>query len=89
MLGAILALVFARHRDHPRRPRPSNGTLALRGLEAGAALLVMVFGVLLLTGFMARARALLAPTDRVTGCCPLATPLDAFARTKKVPSKYQ
>jgi hypothetical protein len=61
--------------------------LALRGLEAGAALLVMAFGVLLLTGFMARARALtfLAPTDRVMpGCCPLATPLDAFARTKKM-----
>ena len=32
------------------------GTLALRGVEVGAALLVVVFGVLLLTGYMVSER---------------------------------
>ncbi len=36
--------------------RSGYGTLALRGAEVGAALLIMVFGVLLLTGYMASER---------------------------------
>jgi len=36
--------------------RPGYGTLALRGLEVGAAVLVMAFGGLLLTGYMASER---------------------------------
>jgi nickel/cobalt exporter len=36
--------------------RPSYGTLMLRGIEVGAAVLVMAFGVLLLTGTMASER---------------------------------
>ena len=36
--------------------RAGYGTLILRGLEAGAALMVTAFGVLLLTGFMASER---------------------------------
>jgi nickel/cobalt exporter len=36
--------------------RPSYGTLMLRGVEVGAAVLVMAFGVLLLTGTMASER---------------------------------
>ena len=36
--------------------RVGYGTLALRGVEVGAALLVMVFGVLLLTGYVASER---------------------------------
>jgi nickel/cobalt transporter (NicO) family protein len=36
--------------------RPGYGTLALRGIEVGAAVLVMAFGALLLTGYMASER---------------------------------
>ena len=36
--------------------RPGYGSLALRGIEVGAALLVMAFGALLLTGYMASER---------------------------------
>jgi nickel/cobalt transporter (NicO) family protein len=36
--------------------RAGYGTLALRGVEVGAALLIMVFGVLLLTGYMVSER---------------------------------
>jgi nickel/cobalt transporter (NicO) family protein len=36
--------------------RAGDGTLALRGVEVGAALLIMVFGVLLLTGYMVSER---------------------------------
>jgi nickel/cobalt exporter len=36
--------------------RAGYGTLALRGVEVGAALLVMAFGLLLLTGYMASER---------------------------------
>ncbi len=36
--------------------RAGYGTLVLRGIEVGAALLVMMFGVLLLTGYMASER---------------------------------
>jgi nickel/cobalt exporter len=36
--------------------RPGYGTLALRGIEVGAAVLVMTFGALLLTGYMASER---------------------------------
>jgi nickel/cobalt exporter len=36
--------------------RTGYGTLVLRGIEVGAALLVMAFGVLLLTGYMASER---------------------------------
>jgi nickel/cobalt transporter (NicO) family protein len=36
--------------------RPGYGSLALRGVEVGAALLVMAFGALLLTGYMASER---------------------------------
>ena len=36
--------------------RAGHGSLVLRGVEVGAALLVMVFGVLLLTGTMATER---------------------------------
>ena len=36
--------------------RSGHGTLVLRGIEVGAALLVTAFGVLLLTGFMASER---------------------------------
>jgi nickel/cobalt exporter len=36
--------------------RAGYGTLALRGAEAGAALLIMTFGVLLLTGYMVSER---------------------------------
>ena len=36
--------------------RAGYGSLVLRGIEVGAALLIMLFGVLLLTGFMASER---------------------------------
>jgi len=36
--------------------RPGYGSLALRGIEVGAALMVMAFGALLLTGYMASER---------------------------------
>ena len=36
--------------------RAGYGALVLRGLEAGAALMVTAFGLLLLTGFMASER---------------------------------
>ena len=36
--------------------RPGLGSLALRGIEVGAAVVVLVFGVLLLTGYMASER---------------------------------
>jgi nickel/cobalt transporter (NicO) family protein len=36
--------------------RPGVGTLALRGVEVGAAALILIFGVLLLTGYMASER---------------------------------
>ena len=36
--------------------RPGPGMLALRGLEVAAALLVLVFGVALLTGYIASER---------------------------------
>jgi nickel/cobalt exporter len=36
--------------------RPGYGTLALRGIEVGAAVLVMTFGALLLTGYMVSER---------------------------------
>jgi nickel/cobalt exporter len=36
--------------------RSGYGTLVLRGIEVGAALLVTAFGALLLTGFMASER---------------------------------
>lgn len=36
--------------------RPGYGSLALRGIEVGAAVLVMAFGALLLTGYMASER---------------------------------
>ena len=36
--------------------RAGYGTLALRGIEVGAAVLVMAFGALLLTGYMASER---------------------------------
>jgi nickel/cobalt exporter len=36
--------------------RSGYGTLVLRGAEVGAALLIMIFGVLLLTGNMASER---------------------------------
>ena len=36
--------------------RAGYGTLALRGAEVGAALLIMVFGLLLLTGYMVSER---------------------------------
>jgi nickel/cobalt exporter len=36
--------------------RPGLGTLALRGIEVGAAVVVLVFGVLLLTGYMVSER---------------------------------
>ena len=36
--------------------RPGYGTLAMRGIEVGAAVLVMAFGALLLTGYMASER---------------------------------
>jgi nickel/cobalt exporter len=38
------------------RARPGLGTLFLRGVEAGAAALILVFGVLLLVGYMASER---------------------------------
>ena len=40
------------------RSKPGLGTLALRGLEVAAALLVMIFGFLLLTGYMVSERLL-------------------------------
>jgi nickel/cobalt exporter len=36
--------------------RPGYGALALRGVEVGAALLVIVFGIALLAGYMASER---------------------------------
>ena len=36
--------------------KPGYGTLALRGIEVGAAMLVLVFGVALLAGYMASER---------------------------------
>ena len=36
--------------------RAGYGTLVLRGIEVGAAFVVMLFGVLLLTGYMASER---------------------------------
>jgi nickel/cobalt transporter (NicO) family protein len=38
------------------KTRAGYGTLALRGVEVGAALLIMVFGLLLLTGYMVSER---------------------------------
>jgi len=49
-----------RYRRHRRRHRDTRGrrygSLVLRGVEVGAALLVVVFGTLLLTGFTASER---------------------------------
>jgi nickel/cobalt exporter len=36
--------------------RPGVGTLLMRGMEVGAAVVVLVFGVLLLTGYMVSER---------------------------------
>lgn len=33
--------------------RPGRGTLAMKGIEAGAAAMIVIIGLFLLTGFMA------------------------------------
>ena len=38
------------------KARPGNGMLLLRGLEVAAAFVILVFGVLLLTGYMVSER---------------------------------
>jgi nickel/cobalt transporter (NicO) family protein len=56
---AVIASLAVGARDMAKRfaaTRPSYGTLILRGVEVGAAVLVMAFGVLLLTGAMASER---------------------------------
>jgi len=50
---AVGAKGLARRFAHSR---PGLGSLALRGIEVGAAVVVLVFGVLLLTGYMASER---------------------------------
>jgi ABC-type nickel/cobalt efflux system permease component RcnA len=57
-VGAIATLAVAARTAAKRvaSARPGYGTVALRGIEVGAALVVMAFGVLLLTGYMASER---------------------------------
>ena len=57
-VGAIATLAVAARSAAKRvaATRPGYGSLALRGIEVGAALLVMIFGALLLTGYMASER---------------------------------
>ena len=53
---ATLALGARGIADRLARAKPGRGMLVLRGLETAAAALVMVFGLLLLTGYMAGER---------------------------------
>jgi nickel/cobalt transporter (NicO) family protein len=53
---ATLAVAARSAAKHLAATRPGYGMLALRGIEVGAALLVIVFGALLLTGYMASER---------------------------------
>ena len=56
---AAIATVAVGARSAAKRvaaTRPGYGTLALRGIEVGAAVLVMAFGALLLAGYMASER---------------------------------
>ncbi len=53
---ATLAVVAKAAAKRFATTRAGYGTLALRGVEVGAALLIMVFGALLLTGYMVSER---------------------------------
>jgi len=56
---ATIAMLAVAARAAPKRvaaTRPGYGSLALRGVEVGAAVLVMAFGALLPTGYMASER---------------------------------
>jgi nickel/cobalt transporter (NicO) family protein len=57
-VGAIATLAVAARAAAKKvaARRPGYGALALRGIEVGAAVLVMAFGALLLTGYMASER---------------------------------
>jgi nickel/cobalt exporter len=57
-VAAIASLAVAARAAAKRlaASRPGYGSLALRGIEVGAAVLVMAFGALLLTGYMASER---------------------------------